>query len=132
MRAGLLCLLLLPACQDQIAYEYALSWVCLSPEGCERTEVVMLFDRLNVDDPHFYFLSTRSEEYIFEDAQRLDSTSLPAGCWWLHGFSIFGHELEPSKVCSTSGGYDFELSIPNRNLVTRSEWLVQAREFGIF
>ena len=131
MRAGLLCLLLLPACQDQLAYKYELRWVCQSPEGCERTEEVTLFNRLNVDDPYFFFLSTRSVDYYFEDAQRLDSTSLPDGCWWLYGFSIFGHELEPSKVCSTSGGYDFELSIPNRDLVTHSEWLVEAREFGI-
>jgi hypothetical protein len=133
MRAGLRCLLLLllPACTDQLNYEYELRWVCLSPEGCERTEELMLFDRLNVHDPYFYFFTTRDQKYLLEDAQRLDSTSLPDGCWWLYAFSIFGHELEPSKVCSTSGGYDFEFSIPNRNLVTHSEWLVEAREFGI-
>lgn len=131
MKAGLLCLLLLPACQD-LAYRYELRWVCQSPEGCERAEEVMLFDRLNVHDPYFYFLSTRDEKYLLEKAQRFDSTSLPAGCWWLYGFSLFGQELEHSKVCSTSGGYDFELSIPNRDLVTHSEWLVEAREIGIF
>lgn len=133
MRAGLRCLLLLllPACTDQLNYEYELRWVCVSPEGCERTEEVMLFNRLNVTEPRFFFISTRSVDHHVEDAQRLDSTSLPDGCWWLYGFVIFGHELEPSKVCSTSGGYDFELSIPNRNLVTHSEWLVEAREFGI-
>lgn len=129
MRARILCLLLLSACDDQIAYDYALSWVCLSPEGCERTEEVKLVDRLDEDDDYFFFHSTRDDTF-FEGAQRFGSESLPAGCWWLYGFSIFGQELEPAKHCTTAEGLDLELSIPNRNPSTHSLWLVEARELG--
>lgn len=127
MNARVLCLLLLSSCEDPLAYDYALSWVCKSPGGCERAEEVMLIDRLNLAGMYYYFQSTRDQLYI-ETAQRFDSDSLPAGCWWLYGFSLFGHELEPAKLCNTAGGLDLELSIPNRNPTTRSEWLVEARE----
>lgn len=129
MKARLLCVLLLSACSDEIPYDYALSWACVSPQECERADEVGLIDRLNVNGTYFYFHSTRNEPY-FEHAQRFDSESLPAGCWWLYGFSIFGHELEPSKLCDTSGGFELELSIPDRNPATHSEWLVEAREQG--
>jgi hypothetical protein len=46
----------------------------------------------------------------------------------LHGFTLFGHTLEPSKLCSTPDGYDLDLSIPNRNPATSSLWLVEIRE----
>jgi len=130
VKARILCLLLLSACADKVPYDYGLTWVCLSPEGCERTEELMLIDRLNVQDDFFYFLSTVDEHYS-EGGQRLGSESLPAGCWWLYGVSLFGQELERSKLCSVSGGYDLELSIPNRNPATPSQWLVKARELGI-
>lgn len=130
MKTGLLCLLLLSACSDEIPYDYALSWTCLSPDGCERSEEVKLIDRLNVDGSFFYFHSSRDQPYS-EGAQRFGSESLPAGCWWLQGFAIFGQELEPSKLCSVSGGFELELSIPNRNPTTRSDWFVEARERGV-
>lgn len=130
MKAIILCLLLLSACADKVPYDYGLTWVCLSPEGCERPNEVKLFDRLNVVDDFFFFLSTRDEHYG-EDAQRFGSESLPSGCWWLYGFLMFGQELEPSKLCHTSGGFDLELSIPNRDASTRSLWLVEARELGL-
>lgn len=131
MKSRLLCLLLLSSCSDEIPYDYALRWMCLSPEGCERVEEVKLIDRLNVDGTFFYFHSTRDQPYSSEGAQRFGSESLPAGCWWLHGFAIFGQELEPSKLCSVSGGFDLTLSIPDRNPATRSEWLVKAMEQGL-
>jgi hypothetical protein len=130
MRAGILCLLLLSACEDKVAYDYGLTWVCLSPEGCERTEELTLLNRLNIYGDRFFFLSTRDSS-IDEDAQRFGSESLPAGCWWLYGFSVFGRDLEPSKACDVSGGFDLELSIPNRNPSTYSQWFVEARELGI-
>jgi hypothetical protein len=130
MKARLLCLLLLSSCSDEIPYDYALRWTCRSPEGCERAEEVKLLDRLNVDGSFFYFHSARNQSYN-EGAQRFGSDSFPAGCWWLQGMVMFGQELEPSKLCSVSGGFDLELSIPNRDPSTRSEWLVEAREQGI-
>jgi hypothetical protein len=130
VRAEILCLLLLSACADKVPYDYELTWVCLSSGGCERTEQAKLIDRLSVSDDFFFFESTQNLSY-FEDAQLFDSESLPAGCRWLYGFVVFGHELEPSKVCSTSGGFDLELSIPNRDLATSSQWRVEARELGL-
>jgi hypothetical protein len=130
MKAVILCLLLLSACEDKISYDYGLTWVCLSPEGCERTDEVKLIDRLNFSVNLLFFLSTQDDEYG-ESAQRLGSDSLPAGCWLLYGVLMFGNALEPSKMCSAPGGYDLELSIPNRDVTTRSQWLVKARELGI-
>lgn len=130
MKAGILCLLLLSACADKVPYDYGLTWVCLSLEGCERTDEVRLIDRLNVRDDFFFFSSSVDEEYS-EGAQRFGSESLPSGCWWLYGFLMFGQEMEPSKVCRTSGGFDLELSIPNLDASTHSLWLVEARELGL-
>ncbi len=131
MKTMTLCLLLLPACAYFDArYDYSLAWVCRSPEGCERTAEVALINRLSTyEDDALAFESTRHEPF-FESAQRVASDSLPDGCYFLHGLSLFGHELEPepSKLCQTSGGFDLELSIPNRNRATQSAWLVEARE----
>lgn len=130
MKAGILCLLLLPACADKVPYDYGLTWVCLTAEGCERTDEVNVIDRLNVRDVFFYFASSQDENY-HEAAQQFDSESLPEGCWWLYGLLIFGQELEPSKVCSISGGFDLELSILNRDALTHSQWRVEARDLGL-
>lgn len=127
MKARILWLLLLPACSYLDGYDYSLTWVCRSPEGCERSEEIALLNRLTVSGDVLWFVSTRNELYN-ETAQRVDSDSLPDGCYLVHGLSLFGHELEPSQFCRTSGGFDLELSIPDRNLVTHSEWLVEARE----
>ncbi len=132
MKAGILSLLLLSACTDDYAdklnNDYRLTWVCLSPEGCERADDMELIDRLNIVGDFFYFFKSTDNEVYGEDAQRFDSESLPAGCWLLYGFLIFGQELEPAKTCTTSGGLDIELSIPNRDAVTHSLWRVEARE----
>jgi hypothetical protein len=130
VKAGILCLLLLSACADKVPYDYELAWVCASPEGCERADDVKLIDRLNLAGDFFYFFRSTTNEQYGEDAQRFDSESLPPGCWWLYGILIFGQELEPAKTCSTSGGFDIELSIPNRDAVTYSRWRVEARELG--
>lgn len=127
MKPGLLCLLLLSACTDpDDAYDYALTWVCLSAEGCERLEEVELIDRLVTFGDSFKFES-RSRPLYSLYAQRVASDAVPPGCFLLHGFTIFGHNLEPSKLCTTSDGYDLELSIPNRNPTTSSRWLVEMR-----
>ena len=130
MKAMLACLLLLPACADKVPYDYSLTWVCVSPEGCERADALKLFNRLNVNGDVFFFLSTR-EDVISTSAQRLGSDSSPDGCSLLYGLALFGREVEPSKLCSTSGGFDLELAIPNRNPATESHWIVEVRELGI-
>jgi hypothetical protein len=123
-------LLLLPACADAgTAYDYALTWTCLSPDGCERVEEVRLVDRMNVNGDRFYFTSTRDQ--FGEGAQRVASDLLPPECAWLHSFTLFGRELAPSLICRTAAGFELELSIPNRNPATYSEWVVDARDQGL-
>jgi len=130
VKATVMCLLLLSGCTgSDIPYDYGLVWTCLSPEGCERADEVVLIDRLIVNGEFVDFTSTRTDFY--EDAQRVDSDSLPAGCFWLYSFSLFGDAVEPPMVCRTTGGFDWEFSIPNRNPATHSLWLVEARELGI-
>ena len=126
MKARMLCLLLLSACTDS-EYDYALTWKCLSPGGCERAEDVARIDRLVVYRDKFEFRSTQAPSF-YELGQRVTSSSLPDGCVWLYSVFFFGHELEPSMLCSTSEGFDLELSIPNRNPATASHWLVETRE----
>jgi hypothetical protein len=126
----MLCLMLLSACTEpEVAYDYGLTWRCLSSEGCERAEEVSLIDRLNISGDFFFFDSRRDMNFG-ADGHRLASDSLPAGCALLYGFSLFGHELEPSKVCRTAGGFEMEFSIPNAIPTTHSKWLVEARDLG--
>lgn len=133
MKPAMLCLLLLSACSDvtpEPTYRaYELTWRCLSSEGCERAEQVALVDRAEIDDGSevIAFLSTR-DLYFSELAQVIPSASLPAECSWLYGFSLSARELEPSRFCRTARGFELEVSIPNRDLMTHSEWFVEGRE----
>ncbi len=88
-----------------------------------------LLNRLNVWDDAFIFLSTRTMEF-HTGGQRVASDALPAGCASLYGVFIFGHELEPSKVCRIGDGFELELSIPNAISTTSSKWLGKARDLG--
>ncbi len=129
----MLCLLLLSACSDltvELNYrEYALTWTCLSPEGCEHAEQLVLIDRAEITKGGVLvdFLSTRNHNFR-EYAQMVPSDDLPEKCFWLHGFSLFGIEAEPSRSCRISKGFELELSIPNRDPAIHSKWLVEARE----
>jgi hypothetical protein len=133
MKPTMLCLLLLSACSDlslQRNYRaYELVWRCLSPEGCERTGQVELVDRAEIDNGSdvIEFLSTR-DLYFSELAQVIPSDSLPDECSLLYGLSLSARELEPSRFCHTSRGFELELSIPDREPVTHSEWFVEGRE----
>jgi hypothetical protein len=130
MKAGLCCVLLLAGCTaSDVAYDYELAWTCLSPEGCERTEDVELLDRLNVHEDFLYFHSTKALEFT-ESAQRFASDPLPAGCARIYAFSLFGHDLMSSTICSTTYGFELTISIPNVDPTTHSEWLVKARDLG--
>ena len=130
MKAGILYLLLLPACSGGVnSYDYEVRWTCRSGEGCERAAELMLIDRANIQGDYFFFGSSRDP--VFDaSAQRVRSDALPAGCFWLYGLAFDGDELEPAKGCSAPDGYDLEISIPNRNPATHSEWLVEVRELG--
>jgi len=85
---GLLGLSLLSACSlmspshEPDTNEYALTWYCVSPEGCERAEEVARIDRALETGYDVHFTSTLDESFG-EDAAQLCSDSLPAGCSWL-------------------------------------------------
>jgi hypothetical protein len=130
VKPGLLSLLLLTACSESdISYDYELTWTCRSAEGCERTDAVLLVNRLNVSGDELFFLSTRTTEFVW-GGQRVASDALPAGCALMYGSYFFGHELEPSQICDTEEGMELELSIPNAIPTTSSDWLVEARDLG--
>ena len=133
MTRGMLCLLLLAGCADSdepSAYEYALTWSCRSPEGCERTGEVERIDRMKLvfDGRECQFTSTQDSAFA-ADATQIQSDLLPPGCSWMYFLSLFGHELERSRLCFLPGGdFELELSIPNQDPITNSMWLVEGRE----
>lgn len=43
--------------------DFGLTWTCQSPEGCERTDAIMLVDRLNVSGNRLFFHSTRTTAF---------------------------------------------------------------------
>lgn len=136
MKPGVLCLSLLSACSflspsDPILDEFVLTWYCVSSEGCEGAEEVRRIDRLTVTDFYeFHFTSTQDASFS-EDAQQILSDSLGNDCSWLHDLSLFGHALEPSRLCVAPGGFDFELSIPNQDPAAHSKWVVSARDLSL-
>jgi hypothetical protein len=135
MKPAVLCLLLVSACSDLTSSPnfraYALTWTCLSPEGCERTEQVTLFDRAEILNgelsDHIEFQNTR-DSFFADRAQIVTSDALPAECAWLYGFFLLGVEADPSVFCRVPRGFELELLIPNRDTETRSKWLVDGRE----
>jgi hypothetical protein len=135
MKPGILCLLLLSGCSDlwnSVNYRiYALTWSCLSPAGCERTDQVVLIDRVEIgnNDDYIFFSSSANPEFL-EFAQLVPSDSLPDGCSLLHAVVVFTHELEPARLCRTSEDLELELSIPNPDPATDSTWLVEGRVIG--
>jgi hypothetical protein len=133
MKPTVLFLLLLSACSDLLDARnyrtYKVTWTCVSPEGCERADQVVLIDRAQIINGNeiVFFSSTRDDK--FEDVtQMVPSDDLPAGCFWLHDVSFFGLELEPARFCRTSGALELELSILDRDTPTYSKWLAEGRE----
>jgi hypothetical protein len=131
-------LLLLPACSDfwspdddPVIYEYALTWTCASAEGCERAADVSRIDRLTVDNYYDFLFTSTHDPSFAQDALRVNSDATGSGCFWLYFLSLFEHELERSRVCATPGGIEFELSIPNPDPATHSQWLVAARDLRL-
>ena len=132
MRHGLLCLLLLPACSffssdEPVVNEYVLTWYCISPEGCEHADEAARIDRATQRDYEFFFTSTQDPTFR-EEAAWLISDSLPQMCSWLYYLTFFGHDLERSLLCGNVAGFELELSIPNEDPATHSQWVVAARD----
>jgi hypothetical protein len=137
VKPGMLCLLLLSACDflspsagPPTVYQYTLTWTCLSAEGCERTDEVERIDRMDLVDRESHFTSTQDESFA-EDARLIAGDSLPSGCSWLYYLSFLGHELERSRFCITPAGFELEVSIPNQDPTTHSLWLVEGRVLGL-
>jgi hypothetical protein len=110
---------------------YALTWTCLSPEGCERTADVERIDRMEISARDCLFTSTLDETFA-ADADLIASDVLPRGCAWVYFLSLFGHELERSRVCSGPASIELELAIPNQEPATSSMWLVEGRNVSVF
>jgi hypothetical protein len=133
MKPIVLFLLLLSACSDLLDARnyrtYKVTWTCVSPAGCQRADQVVLIDRAQIINGNetVTFLSTHDGSFR-DSAQMLPSDDLPAGCFWLYDVAFFVIELEPAKFCPTSGGFEVELSIPDRDAATYSEWLIEGRE----
>ena len=133
MKPAVLCLLLLSACSDLTDVRnyrmYALTWTCVSPDGCERTDQVVLIDRAEIVNGGELVTFLSAHDDTFRDsAQMVTSDDLPAGCFWLHDVSFFVLDLEPSRFCRSAGQFELALSIPDRDSATHSEWLVNGRE----
>lgn len=135
MKPAVLCLLLISACSD-LTYTpdfraYALTWTCLSPEGCERADQVTLFDRAETynGDRSEYIEFKSTHDGDFQDtAWLVSSDELPAECTWLYSFSVLAVEADPAMFCRVAGGFELELAVPNRDGETRSKWLVEGRK----
>lgn len=137
MKRGMLCLSLLSACSflapsdDPIVVEFALTWFCVSPEGCQRTTEAMRIDRMTLTD-FFYLDFTSTQDPTFgTKAQIIESDTLGSDCSWLYYLSLFGHDLERQKLCKAPGGFEIELSIPNADPATFSKWVVSARDVDL-
>lgn len=135
MNRGILCLLLLSGCwSSDYSFpvdEFALTWTCLSPEGCERAAEVERIDRMKSVQQDYHFTSTQDPTFA-EDATVVVSATLPLGCSWMYFLTLFRHELERSKLCYLPGGFDLELAIPNEDPATSSMWLVKARDMDLY
>ncbi|HWN71876.1 MAG TPA: hypothetical protein VNM90_29760 [Haliangium sp.] len=137
MKRGMLCSLLVLACSLSCTYEerpwlgYALTWTCLSLDGCERAEQIALVDRLSVVDDYDLcgFWSTRDGDFA-AFADLIPSDSLPPDCYWLTSLTLFAHELEQSQICFTGDGFTVEVSIPDRDPPTQSKWRIGGRFLG--
>ena len=134
MKPGILCLLLLSGCLSSdvppIVGEYALTWTCLSPEGCERVEEVARIDRMERAGTDYQLTSTLDETFA-ADAKRVASDLLPPHCAWLYFLSLFGHELERSEICFGPATLELQLAIPNEDPTTSSMWLVEGRDVDL-
>ncbi len=134
MKPGILCMLLVSGCLipegPYRVSEYALTWTCRSPEGCERTVDVTGIDRMERGYGDLLFTSTLDETFT-ADAKVVSSDLLPNHCAWLYFLSVFGHELERAEICFGPATLEVELAIPNQDPTTHSMWLVEGRDVNL-
>lgn len=136
MKRGLLCLLL-PVCScldsfgEPDSYEHALTWYCVSPEGCERTDEVARIDRATITDYYYLDLASTQDPSYSEQGEQLTLDSLPVGCAWIYYLSLFGHDLDRSMLCYTPGGFELHLSIPDPDPATFSMWVASGRKLSL-
>ena len=133
MKYGVLCLLLVSGCwfldpepREPARFEYVLTWTCLSPEGCERTQDVARIDHMENSDGICRLTSTQDESFS-ATGRFFSSDALPADCAWLDLLSLFGHALEQARWCDVPGGFEMEIAIPDQDPATSSLWLVEGR-----
>lgn len=132
MKPVLLCLLLLPACSlgfssDPVIDKYALTWYCVSAEGCQRTEEAARIDRATITNFAFLELTSTQDRSFDEQGELLHLDALPSGCLWTYYLSFFGHDLERSMLCYSPAGFELRLSIPDPDPATSSNWVVSGR-----
>lgn len=135
MKPGILCLLLLSGCPlnhgSPPVFEYALTWTCLSAdESCEHAEELARIDRMDLQEGVCQFTSTQDESFG-EEALEVISDELPRRCSWVYSLSLLGHELERQVICFVPGGFEMEISIPNEDPTTFSEWLLEGRKLHL-
>jgi hypothetical protein len=134
LKHGFFCLLLLPACSffdpgnETVVYRYSLTWYCVSSDGCQRVDEVARIDRATITDFYYLDLESTQDPSFSEQGEHLRLDSLPRDCAWIYYLSFFGHDLEPSMICYTPGGFELHLSIPDPDPATESKWVVSGRE----
>jgi hypothetical protein len=138
VKPGILCLLLVSGCSflwppdpPPIVHEYALTWTCRSPEGCERMDEVRQIDRATITDFEDVRFTSALDESFGVDTKLGFSFELPPDCSWLYFLTFFGHELERLVFCRVPGGFELDLAIPNQDPATSSLWLVEGRDVDL-
>jgi hypothetical protein len=138
MKCALLYLLfLMPACSlldprnEDTREGYALTWYCVSPEGCQRTEEVARIDRATITNFYYLDLASTQDPSYSEQGEQLFLDSLPFDCSWIYYLSFFGHDLDRSRLCYNPGGFELELSIPDPDPATSSKWVVAGRKLSL-
>ncbi|ACY13106.1 hypothetical protein Hoch_0465 [Haliangium ochraceum DSM 14365] len=91
----------------------------------------MQIDRATQVNVYTLQFASTVDESFGEEALRVQSDTLGVDCWWVYDISLLGYDLERSRQCGTVAGFELELSIPNEEPATSSEWVVVGRDIDI-